>query len=407
MGAGVSLSHPRNGFPVGLSLEISDSFVVLIAGADLAIDLPAALKVTLLLPVSGSMLNGPAPVKKSLVNGPVPVKGYLGIFASEHGLDGEISRSTYYWSSCSGPERTFCVPSIQVDLGLVFPLFQADLCAARAKSDTGASILPVCASIVHQLPVNIGFGDVDIAVSEGFSSDQRGSNADLVESERRERRDPMKGSSWASNVGANSDEDESAGISFIADSDAVSTNDNAFNAGCGMDAANEDFKWFSVVSPQNYRVLFRQAQFRSDLIMGSDLMTSIPEVYPLSLSGPNAKLGFHYQKGKWVVYNGTGAGKDESRAVFLVLFPTSSDKEWIGLFGDKVDAANTNPNPPFFGLVSYWCLINFRRSVLGLLLVPGLCGAGFLCPGVSCVCSGCSDGLLGCPVCGLLLLYCC
>ena len=77
MGAGVSLSIPRNGFPVGLSLEISVSFakelglshvplisvslskelvsfyernssvfsqVVLVAGADLAIDLQAALK---------------------------------------------------------------------------------------------------------------------------------------------------------------------------------------------------------------------------------------------------------------------------------------------------------------------------------------------------------------------------
>ena len=217
MGAGVSLSLPRNGFPVGLSLEISVSFVVLVAGADLAIDLPAAFKVTLLLPESGSMLNGPVPVKRSLVNGPVSVKGYLGIFASaahsvgdrplKHGLDGQISRSTYYCSSCSGPERTFCVPPIQADLGLVLPSIQADLCPARAKSDTGASIWPVCASVVHRLPMNIGFGDDDIAVCEGFSSDQRGSNTDLVGAESRERGDPIKGSSWASNVGANSDED--------------------------------------------------------------------------------------------------------------------------------------------------------------------------------------------------------
>ena len=192
--AGVSLSLPRNGFPVGLSLEISVSFVVLVAGADLAINLPAALKVTLLLPESGSMLNGPAPVKRSLVNGPFSVKGYLGIFSYlapsvgdrpvKHGLDGQISRSTYYCSSCSDPERTFCVLPIQ-----------ADLCPARAKPDTGACIWPVCASVVHWLPVNIGFGDDDIAVSEGFSSNQRGSNTDLVGSESRERGDPIKGSS--------------------------------------------------------------------------------------------------------------------------------------------------------------------------------------------------------------------
>ena len=60
------------------------------------------------------------------------------------------------------------------------------------------------------------------------------------------------------------------------------------------------------------------------------------------------------------VFNGTGAGKDESRAVFLVLVPTRSDKEWIVLFGDKVDAANTNPTPFTRGYASR-CLDLFGR----------------------------------------------
>ena len=107
MGAGVSLSLPRNGFPVGLSIEISDSFarelglsqvpslisvslprelvsfyernysvfsqVVLVAGADLAIDLPAALKGDTLYSSSGDVSL--ALVFGSVVPDPVLCKG--------------------------------------------------------------------------------------------------------------------------------------------------------------------------------------------------------------------------------------------------------------------------------------------------------------------------------------------
>ena len=58
---------------------------------------------------------------------------------------------------------------------------------------------------------NVGIGDADIAVSEGLSSYQGGSNTDLVRSESRERGDPKKGSSWASIVSESSYEDEKAG----------------------------------------------------------------------------------------------------------------------------------------------------------------------------------------------------
>ena len=37
-----------------------------------------------------------------------------------------------------------------------------------------------------------------VAVSEGFSSDQKGSKLDLVRSESRKREDPKNGSSWSS-----------------------------------------------------------------------------------------------------------------------------------------------------------------------------------------------------------------
>ena len=94
--------------------------------------------VTLLLPMSGSTLNGPVLVKGYSVNRPVPVKGYLGIFAT-------VAHS----------KRPFCLvrPVYHCQgrflglAGLVLPPVQADLdckvCPTRAKSDTGVSILLV------------------------------------------------------------------------------------------------------------------------------------------------------------------------------------------------------------------------------------------------------------------------
>ena len=107
MGVGVSLSLPRNGFPVGLNIEISDSFarelglsqvpslisislsrelvsfyernssifsqVVLVAGVDLAIDLPVALKGDPLYSSSGDVSL--ALVFGSVVPDPVLCKG--------------------------------------------------------------------------------------------------------------------------------------------------------------------------------------------------------------------------------------------------------------------------------------------------------------------------------------------
>ena len=73
----------------------------------------------------------------------------------KHGLDGQVSRSTYHCSLCSGPERPFCFDQPEYYgqsrdrefLGLVLPPIQADLvcegCPARARSDPWASILPV------------------------------------------------------------------------------------------------------------------------------------------------------------------------------------------------------------------------------------------------------------------------
>ena len=68
-------------------------------------------------------------------------------------------------------------------------------------------------------------------------------------------------------------------------SDGISTNDDAFNAGCGIDAVNEDSNVvFSCLSSdilgfaQTGAVPFDN-RFRS----------SIPEPYPLSLRGPNAE----------------------------------------------------------------------------------------------------------------------
>ena len=56
-----------------------------------------------------------------------------------------------------------------------------------------------------------------VAVSEGFSSDQKGSKLDLVRSESRKREDPKNGSSWSSYVDASSEEDEDAGKSISSD----------------------------------------------------------------------------------------------------------------------------------------------------------------------------------------------
>ena len=64
--------------------------------------------------------------------------------------------------------------------------------------------------------VSVGNGAA-VAVSEGLSSDQKKTNQDLVRSESRKRGDPKNGSSWALIVGASSDEDENAGISFRSD----------------------------------------------------------------------------------------------------------------------------------------------------------------------------------------------
>ena len=72
----------------------------------------------------------------------------------KHGLDGQVSRSTYHCSSCSGPERPFCFDRLvyygqsrdRGFLGSILPPIQANLvceeCPARARSDPGATILP-------------------------------------------------------------------------------------------------------------------------------------------------------------------------------------------------------------------------------------------------------------------------
>ena len=61
--------------------------------------------------------------------------------------------------------------------------------------------------------VNVGIRAV-VAVSDGFSLDQKRSKSDLVRSESRKREDPKIGSSWASIVEASSDEDEDASRSI-------------------------------------------------------------------------------------------------------------------------------------------------------------------------------------------------
>ena len=60
--------------------------------------------------------------------------------------------------------------------------------------------------------VNVGNGAAE-AVSEGFSSDQKGSKSDLVRSESCKRGDPKIGISWASIVEASSAENEETGRS--------------------------------------------------------------------------------------------------------------------------------------------------------------------------------------------------
>ena len=75
-----------------------------------------------------------------------------------------------------------------------------------------------------------------VAVSEEIFSDQKRSNQDLVGSESCKRGDPKNGSSWASIVGASSDEDENTGISFRSDTAGA---DKVFPAGAGATDNNE------------------------------------------------------------------------------------------------------------------------------------------------------------------------
>ena len=75
-----------------------------------------------------------------------------------------------------------------------------------------------------------------VAVSEEIFSDQNRSNQVLVGSESCKRGDPKNGSSWASIVGASSDEDENTGISFRSDTAGA---DKVFPAGAGATDNNE------------------------------------------------------------------------------------------------------------------------------------------------------------------------
>ena len=177
--SGITMSMPssvssgsENGSPDPVGGGKAPAFATRRQG-DKAVLMAETPDVTLLLSMSGSSLNGPVPVRGSSVDRPVPIKGYLRISAAvahsvgerlvKHGLDGQVSQSTYQCSSYSGPERPFCVDRPvyhgqsrdHMLLGLVLPPIQADLvyeaCIAHARSVPGASILSVLVACVQKL----------------------------------------------------------------------------------------------------------------------------------------------------------------------------------------------------------------------------------------------------------------